>query len=302
MTPGRRGPMPEPSALPSARLFVLAAALLFSTGGTAIKATDLSAWHVAGLRSGIAALALLALAPHWRPRAEPRALLVGAAYASVMILFVLANKLTTAANTIFLQSTAPLYVLLLAPWLLRESVRARDLPYVAATGLGIALLVLGGAPQPTAPDPLRGNVIAAASAVSWALTIMGLRWLARAPGDAVRRQGVALVTGNLITCLVCLPGAGPLGATTMRDWALIGYLGVFQLGLAYRCLARGMRGVPAMEASLLLLVEPIGSALWAWGLLGERPGPVSLAGCLVVIAATVGRTVWSRADAATVAS
>jgi drug/metabolite transporter (DMT)-like permease len=271
---------------------VVAAALLFSTGGTAIKATTLSAWQVAGLRSGIAALALLLLAPHWRPRAERGTLLVGAAYASVMILFVLANKLTTAANTIFLQSTAPVGVLLLGPWLLRERVRAGDLLYVTITGLGIALLVVGGdAPYRTAPDPMRGNVLAAASAVSWALTIMGLRWLAGRPGDAARLQGTALVTGNLITCALCLPWAGSLGAATGRDWALVGYLGVFQIGLAYICLSRGVRALSAMEATLLLLAEPVCSAMWAWGLLGERPGPIAAAGCAVVLVGTVWRTV-----------
>jgi drug/metabolite transporter (DMT)-like permease len=287
--------MREPAALPSARLLVLAAALLFSTGGTAIKATTLSAWQVAGLRSGVAASLLLLLAPRWRPRAEPRALLVGAAYASVMILFVMANKLTTAANTIFLQSTAPIYVLLLGPWLLRERVRAADLAYVAIVGLGIAMLVLGGdVPQRTAPDPMRGNVLAAASAVSWALTIMGLRWLAAGPGDTVRLQGTALVTGNLITCAVCLPVAGSLGGASGLDWALVGYLGAFQIGLAYLCLARGVRGAAAMEVSLLLLVEPVCSALWAWALLGERPGRLSLGGCALVLAATAWRTTRVR--------
>jgi drug/metabolite transporter (DMT)-like permease len=283
--------MREPAALSSARLLVLAAALLFSTGGTAIKATTLSAWQVAGLRSGVAASLLLLLAPQWRPRAEPRALLVGVAYASVMILFVMANKLTTAANTIFLQSTAPIYVLLLGPWLLRERVRAADLAYVAVAGVGIVLLVLGGdVPQRTAPDPMRGNVLAAASAVSWALTVMGLRWLAAGPGDTARLQGTALVTGNLITCAVCLPVAEAPGGAAGLDWALVGYLGAFQIGLAYVCLARGVRGVSAMEASLLLLVEPVCSALWAWALLAERPGPRSLAGCALVLAATAWRT------------
>jgi drug/metabolite transporter (DMT)-like permease len=284
--------MREPAALPSARLLVVAAALLFSTGGTAIKATTLSAWQVAGLRSGIAALTLLLLAPHWRPRAERGTLLVGAAYASVMILFVVANKLTTAANTIFLQSTAPVWVLLLGPWLLRERVRAADLCYVAVAGFGIALLVVGGdVPYRTAPDPTRGNLLAAASAVSWALTIMGLRWLAGSARDAARRQGAALVAGNLITCAVCLPWAGSVGAATGRDWALVGYLGVFQIGLAYVCLSRGVRGVSAMETTLLLLVEPVCSAMWAWGLLGERPGPIAAAGCAVVLDGTVWRTV-----------
>jgi drug/metabolite transporter (DMT)-like permease len=126
---------------------------------------------------------------------------------------------------------------------------------------------------------------------------MGLRWLAGAPGDSARQQGSALVTGNLLTAIVCLPWAGSIGTVPGRDWALVGYLGVFQIGLAYVCLSRGVRSVSAMETSLLLLAEPVCSAGSAWALLGERPGPTSLAGCAVVLLATAWRTVQG-ADAA----
>ncbi|MFO0567651.1 MAG: EamA/RhaT family transporter, partial [Polyangiaceae bacterium] len=94
------------------RVQVVLAALCFSTGGAAIKATSLGAFQVASFRSGVAALAMLLLLPRARARWSWRALLVGLAYASTMVLFVSSNKLTTAANTIFLQSSAPLYVLL----------------------------------------------------------------------------------------------------------------------------------------------------------------------------------------------
>ena len=107
------------------RLFLFAAALLFSTGGAAIKACSLSSWQVAGFRSGIAAVVLYILLPGARPSAKPgwtwRTWLIGLAYAATMILFVLANKLTTSANAIFLQSTAPFYLLLLGPLVLART-------------------------------------------------------------------------------------------------------------------------------------------------------------------------------------
>src|SRR3990172_9137079 len=99
------------------QLQLLAAAVLFSTGGAAIKACTLSSWQIASFRSVIAAVALFLLLPDARRRWTWRAVAVGAAYAATLMLFVLGNKLTTAANTIFLQSTAPLYILLLGPWL-----------------------------------------------------------------------------------------------------------------------------------------------------------------------------------------
>ena len=107
------------------RLALLGAAFLFSTGGTVIKLTSWNGVEVAAGRSIVAAAVLLALMPGWRRFWDPRALLVGTAYAATLSLFVVANKLTTAANAIFLQSTAPLYVLLLAPWLLSGSQNSR---------------------------------------------------------------------------------------------------------------------------------------------------------------------------------
>ena len=107
----------------SSRYGVLAAALLFSTGGAAIKACSLTGWQVAGFRSGVAAVALWLLVPGARRQWNWRTLLAGIFYAATLILFVTANKLTTSANAIFLQSTAPLYLLLLGPLVLREPVR-----------------------------------------------------------------------------------------------------------------------------------------------------------------------------------
>ncbi len=121
-------------AATSARWRLLGVALLFSTGGAAIKGTDLTNWQVACLRSAVATLALVALLPEarrWPSRAVlAKTLAVGAGYAGTMVMFVAANKLTTAANAIFLQATAPLYLLALGPWLLKEPVRRRDLGFL----------------------------------------------------------------------------------------------------------------------------------------------------------------------------
>ena len=119
-------------------------------------------------------------------------LAASAVYAATMILFVVANKLTTAANTIFLQSTAPLYVLLAGPVLLGERVTRADLALIGAVALGMVLFfVAGDAPQATAPDPVRGNVVAALSGVAWAGTVLGLRWVGRAPASVARAAAEA---------------------------------------------------------------------------------------------------------------
>lgn len=277
----------------ASELRVLAAAALFSSGGAAIKAVSLTAWQVASFRSAVAAVALFVLLPEARRRPRMPALLVGVAYAATMVLFVLANKLTTSASTIFLQSTAPLYVLLLSPWLLKEKVRPADLVYMAVLGLGLGTFFVGLDPvSATAPNPALGNVLALLSGASWGATVMGLRYLGRGGRGGADWSPAASLYGNVIAFLGCLPMALPVVASRPVDWAVIGGLGVFQIALAYVFLIRGLRQVTALEASLLLLLEPVLNPIWAWLVHGERPGPWSLAGGAVILLATLAKSVW----------
>ncbi len=277
------------------RLQLLTAAVLFSTGGAAIKATDLSGWQVASFRSGIAALAILVAVPAARRGWSWKALPVGVAYAATMVLFVVANKLTTAANTIFLQSAAPLYILLLGPWLLKEPIRRRDLLFMVVVGAGLLLFFVGAeAPAATAPDPARGNLLAVLSGVCWALTIVGLRWAGSEGGTPLP----TVVAGNAIACLAVLPLALPVASVGAADVAMLGYLGVFQIAAAYLCVAAAIKHVPALEASTLLLVEPALNPVWAWIVHGERPGAWAIAGGLLIVLATVAKTRMDGRDSA----
>ncbi|MEW6583778.1 MAG: DMT family transporter, partial [Actinomycetota bacterium] len=287
---GRRAGGGDVRASRRAAQAVVAAAVLFSTGGAAIKATDLSGLQVACLRSGVAAVALLAMLPGTRRRWSWRVVLVGAAFAVTLILFVQANKLTTAANSIFLQSTSPLYLVLLGPLLLREPVRRGDLAFMAVLGAGMSLFfVASEAPGDTATNPAAGNAMALASGVGWALTVAGLRWLARSDEpDAAAR---ATVAGNAIAFVACLPAVAASPAVGVRDAMVVTYLGVVQIGLAYVFLTAAVRRVGALEASLLLFVEPALSPVWAWLVTGETPSPLALTGGAIIIGATLVRTV-----------
>lgn len=272
------------------RFELLAAAVLFSTGGAAIKACGMTSWQVASFRSLIAALALLALLPAARRGWSLRTAAVGAAYAATMLLYVLGNKLTTAANTIFLQGTAPLYIVLLGPWLLGEKIRLRDLGFMATLALGMGLFFVGAqAPTDIAPDPRLGNILGAAAGVTWALTIMGLRMLGR-DGSVATGSTAAVACGNLIAGLVALPMALPVIGTGPTDWGIVIFLGVIQIGLAYVFFTRGVRGVPALEASLLLLVEPVLNPIWAWLVHGERPANWAILGGVIILGATAVNT------------
>ena len=103
--------------------------------------------------------------------------------------------------------------------------------------------------------------------------------------------------GNLLACIAVLPFALPVHGGGVKDVAALVYLGVFQIGLAYVCLARGIRHVKGVEASTLLMVEPVMNPVWAWLVHGERPGPWALAGGAVIVVATLANT-WRHARAA----
>jgi DME family drug/metabolite transporter len=273
-------------------LFLFAAAILFSTGGAAIKACSLSNWQVAGFRSGIAAVVLYIALPGARRHWTWRTWLIGLAYAATMILFVLANKLTTSANAIFLQSTAPLYLLLLGPLVLREPIRKIDLAVISTVAAGAILLLFGTvASAATAPNPGRGNLMALAAGAAWGLTITGLRWMGK-HADHTNASEAVVIAGNLLAFAVCLPMAIPVEHARSSDAAVLLYLGLFQISLAYLFLTRSLRDVPGLEASTLLLIEPVLNPTWTWMIYGERPGSSALLGGLLIITAAFAGTVW----------
>ncbi len=276
----------------SARLQVFAAAVLFSTGGAAIKSIQLTAWQVAGFRAGLAALAILLFLPAARRMFDRRILLAGIAYAAMGLTFVAANKYTTAANAIFLQDTAPVYMMALSPLLLKEAVPRRDRVFLVLMAAGAAMFFAGDpAPSLTAPDPARGNLIALASAAAWASTIAALRWMEKSGIEG--QPGMATVAmGNLLAFGASLPWALPVASISARDAGVLAYLGFVQIALGYALFTRGVKHASGMEASVIMMCEPALCALWAFLIHGETPAPWGLAGGAVILAATAGRVLF----------
>lgn len=275
------------------RLWVFAAALLFSTGGAAIKGNALTSWQVAAFRSLVAAIALALLIPSARRGWNRRHLLVGLVYAVALILFVAANKLTTAANAIFLQATAPAYLIVLGPLVLREHLRRSDLWLLLGVAAGMTLFFVASEPaRATAPDPVTGNIVALLGGLAWAFTVLGLRWVARTD-DGAHASMATVIAGNCVACVAALPFALPVEHLRTQDILVILYLGVFQIGLAYVCLTRAIRRLPAFEVSTLLLIEPALNPMWTWLIMGEKPALLSIAGGSIILAATLGNTWWA---------
>ena len=270
----------------SPRSKIIAAAVLFSTGGAAIKWCSFGGWQLAAFRATIAMLTIVVLLPEARRGWSWRTVLVGFAYAATTLLYVQANKHTTAASAIFLQSTSPLFILLLAPVLLGEHATRRDIAQIAVMAVGMALFLLGvDRPSATAPNPALGNALAAICAVTWAFTVMGYRWLA-ARGSSV---AAAAVSGNITAATIAWIMAQPLTSGRPADWAVVVFLGVCQLGIPYLFLSRAVPRVRALEVGLFLLIEPVLNPIWAWLVHGETPGLATIAGGVLILGSTAVR-------------
>ena len=273
----------------SPRSKIIVAAVLFSTGGAAIKFCGFGAWQLAAFRATLAMATILIVLPEARRGWSWRTLVVGIVYAATTLLYVQANKHTTAASAIFLQATSPLFILLLAPLLLGEHATRRDLWQMAVMATGFGLFFLGlDQPSATAPNPALGNVLASICAVTWAFTVIGYRWLA-ARGASVASAAVA---GNLIAATTAFAMAQPLVAGRPVDWAVVLFLGVCQLGIPYLFLARAVPQVRAIEVSLFLLIEPVLNPIWTWLVRGEEPGTWTLVGGAIIVMATAGKAVY----------
>ena len=286
--------MPDRKIFPA--LLLVATALLFATGGAAIKLASLTAWQIAAFRSGIAAGMLLLILPEARQLWRRSTWLAAAAYAATLMLFVHANKLTTSANAVFLQASAPAYLLVIGPVFLKEKLRRADLWMGLLVVSGMILFFCGNAPpQATAPNPHAGNLLALVSGATWALTLAGLRSAARASGGSALPMVVA---GNLIVFFVCLPQAFPVMHIDGSSVAVVLFLGCIQIAFAYWILTRAVRHVPAFEASLILLLEPVSNPVWSWLIHGERMDAWALSGAGLVLAGAAFQAWASQRQAA----
>jgi DME family drug/metabolite transporter len=278
----------------AAVLAVAGAAILWSSGGLFIKLAPMPALAVACGRSLVAALFCLAVL---RPNLRQARWATAASYAACIVTFVSATKLTTAANAIFLQYTGPAYVLVLSPFLLDEPFRPLDAICVALSLAGMSLFFVGKVESGQA----LGNVLGIVSGVFFALTVVLLRRDAKdGSGDALPSTAL----GNLLAAAVTLPFAlhALPDMLTVRGAGVLLYLGIVQLGVAYWLFVKGVRRVPAAEASLISMLEPVLNPIWVLIGFGERPGFWAIAGGAVVIAAVVLRTLAPQPQRASTTS
>jgi drug/metabolite transporter, DME family len=262
-------------------LLVLGAAILWSTGGLFIKATQLSGLEVSFGRSLFAAVTVALLTRREGFGLNGVTALAAAIYAVLLVLFVLATKQTTAANAIFLQYTAPVYVLVLEPLVYKEKFRAADLITVVFCVLGMSLFFVGK----LRPQDVTGNLLALTSGLCFAFYFLLLR---HASARKVNRAS-SVIYGNLLVVLLTAPaGLAIVQHISLRDIVCIAYLGVVQIGFAYLLFTLAMaRGVRSLDAGIIGYIEPVLNPIWVFLVIGERPSGWAIIGGAIIIGAVV---------------
>jgi drug/metabolite transporter (DMT)-like permease len=263
-------------------IFLILTAVLWSSSGLIVKIMD---WHplsILSARSVIASLLFLAYLRRF-PTRWSRAQIIGAiGYAGAQSLFIMATKLTTAANAIFLQYTSPIYIALLGYWLLHERPRRAD--WIAMPVIFAGLVLFFG--DRLSLEGLYGNLLAVLSGVSTAVMMLCMR------SQKAAVPAYTILLGNILGAIIGLPFL--LRETwTLSYFGIVLYLGLFQIGLSFLLYSIAIKHVRALESTLILTLEPILNPLWVFVVLGEVPGPLAMIGGMLVLGAVTARAVSS---------
>ena len=265
----------------SANIILIIAALMWSVGGLFIKLVDLSPIAITGTRSIAAALVFLIYLKkpqlYWN-----RYFITGViSSAAMMLLYVFSIRLTTAANAIFLEFTAPIYVVILGYFVLNERITIFDILSMFVIFSGMTLFFI---------DELSfygfwGNIMAAVAGVCLGVVTIMIRKENESAFQIV-------LMGNILTALVCIPFmfAG-FQETASTDWFIIFVLGIVQLGIPYILYTKALRQVKALDAILVSMIEPILNPFWVYIFVGEKMGEWALFGGILVLSGSIGRAI-----------
>ena len=266
-------------------VFLIITAFLWSIGGLFIKLVDWNPIAIAGARSGIGAvIMLLYLKKPLRSLKLGKIKLLGAcSYASLLILFVTANKLTTSANAILLQFTAPIWVALFSGWFLKEKPAKSDWVTIIIVLFGMTLFFIGDLKN----GNIAGNFVALLSGIAMAGVVIFLKL--QEEGSPVEMS----LIGNIFTLIIALPFFF-LSVPSLKSISGLLILGIFQLGIPYILYATAIKHVSVIEAILIPIIEPLLNPVWVFLFVGESPGSYTFMGGMIVIIAIITRGVYQQ--------
>lgn len=261
-------------------IYIVIAATLLSTGGIILKFVDMNPMAIAGSRGLISAMVVLLYVR--KPKftfSKPQ--IIGAFSYSLMVMgFVIANKLTTAANAVVLQFTAPIWVAIIGVWVLKEKIRWYDLMAMVVVSLGMVLFFI----DDISGGSTIGNIVAILSGIALAGATIGMRLQKdESPVETT-------LLGHLLTLLLGLPFIFTANFTLQNIIGIL-LLGIFQLGISYILYALATKHLTALETILIMFLEPILNPVWVFLFYGEQPSKYSLVGGIIVILTVAIRSI-----------
>ena len=265
---------------------VFITAILWSSGGLFIKLISLNAMQLSFFRCSIAATVFALLFRKKLLIVNGFTFLNAAFYALVLITFVIATKTTTAANAIFLQSTAPIYVLIFEPIINKTKLERINVLTIAVCFIGMIFFFLGD----ISPGHLAGNLVALISGIMFASFFLGMR------KNGKEYQQSSIFYGNIFVTIICIPFILDLKPLTFNDIWMVTFLGVFQIAFAYALFSYGLKRILAVEASIISMFEPVLNPVWVLIGYGEIPSIYAAVGGGIIIIAIFARTLFDSSD------
>jgi drug/metabolite transporter (DMT)-like permease len=253
-------------------LFIILAATLWSTGGLMIKAISWQPLAILSGRSIFSSIVLFLYVRRIQIKWTRWKILASVSHILTASLFIMATKLTTAANAIFLQYTAPVYIVILAAWFLHE--RPTRMDWVSMVVIFSGMLLFFG--DKLSLNGFLGNLLAVLSGITLALLTVSMR--AQKDGSPVE----SILIANIFTAIVGFPLVMK-ESWTVTNWLIILYLGVFQIGFAFLFFSVAIKHVPALEATLISTLEPVLNPVWVFFFIGEKPGLFAVVGGIIVL-------------------
>ncbi len=261
---------------------ILLAAVLWSTSGVFIKILPQDAYTILFYRSTIAAAFFGVIYRRNVFKMNWLAWANSGVYCLLMVTFVVATKLTTAANAIFLQYTAPIFVLVAEPILFKLTLKRVNVYTIIVCMVGMVVLLFGD----FGFGNWKGDLLALASGILQAVMLLGQR------KNKAEYMVRTIFWGNVLVALVGLPFFLQAAPPTFNEAAILVFLGVFQLGLGFWFFTYGLQRVVAVESALLAMIEPILNPVWVVIGYGEIPSPLALVGGGIIVLALAVRAVW----------
>ena len=259
---------------------VFITAILWSSGGLFIKLISLDAMELSFFRCLIAAIVFALIFRKKLLVVNGFTFVNAIFYAIVLISFVIATKTTTAANAIFLQSTAPIYVLIFEPIINKTKQERINVITIAVCFIGMIFFFLGE----ISPGHLEGNIIALFSGIMFAAMFLGLR------KNGKEYQQSSIFYGNIIVTLLCIPFVLDLKPLSVDDIWMVTFLGVFQIAFAYAFFSYGLKRTLAVEASIISMFEPVLNPVWVFIGYREVPSGWAIVGGVIIITAITVKT------------